>query len=152
MNPKSKTLQQGVVLLEALISILIFSFGVLAIVGLQAASVANASDSKYRSEAGFYANRLIGEMWTSDRGALVAYQTSGPKYSAWYADMLNATASAGLLGLPGADLFPPTVVVTPVNNPLTGKPTSYDVTVTVFWQSPGNVMHQHVVLASLTTD
>ena len=49
--------QQGVVLLEVLISILIFSMAVLAIVGLQASMVKNTSDAKYRAE------QRIGAMW-----------------------------------------------------------------------------------------
>ena len=40
--PQAK-LQKGIVLLEALIAILIFSFGILAIAGLQGAMVKNTS-------------------------------------------------------------------------------------------------------------
>src|SRR5665647_338907 len=64
--------QQGVVLLEALVAILIFSMGVLALVGLQAAMVKNTSDSKYRSEASFIAQQRIGMMW-ADSGNLADY-------------------------------------------------------------------------------
>lgn len=56
--------QQGVVLLEALIAILIFSMGVLAIVGLQAAMIKNTSDARFRSEAGFIAQQRIGLIWS----------------------------------------------------------------------------------------
>lgn len=55
--------QQGVVLLESLIAILIFSMGVLAVVGLQAAMIKNTSDSKYRAEASFIAQQRLGMMW-----------------------------------------------------------------------------------------
>jgi type IV pilus assembly protein PilV len=153
MNNKSQKLQRGIVLLEALISVLIFSFGVLAIVGLQAAAVGTAAESKFRGEAGFFANRLIGEMWTSDRATLAAdFVTSGPKYSLWYTDMTHTDPLTGLRGLPGADIFPPTVSVVPVVNGVNGKTTSYDVTVTVFWKSANHAEHQHVVYASITTD
>jgi type IV pilus assembly protein PilV len=152
MNKKSQNSQRGIVLLEALISVLIFSFGVLAIVGLQAAAVGTAAESKFRGEAGFYANRLIGEMWTSDRATLAAnFATSAPKYALWYADMQNTSESAGVLGLPGADLYPPTVAIVPVANGA-GKTTSYDVTITVFWKSANHAQHQHVVVASVTAD
>lgn len=50
-------------LLEALIAILIFSFGVLGIVGLQASMVKSTSDAKYRSTASYIAQQRIGEMW-----------------------------------------------------------------------------------------
>lgn len=56
--------QQGVVLVEAMIAILIFSMGVLAIVGLQAAMIRNTTDSKYRADASYIAQQRIGTMWS----------------------------------------------------------------------------------------
>jgi len=56
--------QQGVILLEALIAILIFSMGILAIVGLQAAMIKNTSDARFRSEASFIAQQRIGLIWS----------------------------------------------------------------------------------------
>jgi type IV pilus assembly protein PilV len=59
----SHSSQKGAVLLEALIAILIFSMGILAIAGLQAAMVKNTSDAKYRSDAAFIAQQALGRMW-----------------------------------------------------------------------------------------
>lgn len=64
--------QQGVSLLEALISILIFAVGILAIVALQATSIRTGNEAKYRADASYLANQLIGRMWT-DRANLAAY-------------------------------------------------------------------------------
>lgn len=50
-------------MLEALISILIFSIGILAIVGLQVSSVNMSSDAKYRADASMLAGQYIGKMW-----------------------------------------------------------------------------------------
>ena len=58
-------LQDGVVLLEALIAILIFSLGVLGIIGLQATMIKSTSEAKYRSEASYLAQQRIGEMWAT---------------------------------------------------------------------------------------
>ena len=55
--------QQGVVLIEALIAILIFSFGILAISGLQAAMIKNTSEANYRSEASYIVQQQLGRMW-----------------------------------------------------------------------------------------
>lgn len=55
--------QQGTVLLEAMIAVVIFSMGILALVGLQAAMVKNTSEAKYRAEASFIAQQKLGEMW-----------------------------------------------------------------------------------------
>ena len=64
--------QSGVMLLEALIGILIFSIGILAVVGLQSLSVKNQADAKYRADASYLANQIIGQMW-ADRANLALY-------------------------------------------------------------------------------
>ena len=74
MNPNRSVpgKQAGSVLLEAMIAILIFSMGVLAIVGLQAAMIKNTADSKYRIDASYIAQQRIGVMW-SDPANLATY-------------------------------------------------------------------------------
>jgi type IV pilus assembly protein PilV len=71
----SATTQQGAILLESLIAMLIFSMGILALVGLQAAMVSNTSDAKYRSVASYLAQQKLGELW-ADPNHIVA--TSEP--------------------------------------------------------------------------
>ena len=55
--------QQGVVILESLIAILIFSMGILALVGLQAAMVSNTTSSKFRADASYIAQQKLGQLW-----------------------------------------------------------------------------------------
>jgi type IV pilus assembly protein PilV len=96
--------ETGVMLLEALIAILIFSIGILAVVGLQAAAIKTVADSKYRSEASFLANQLVAQMWT-DNGNIANYAYPGgtaPALTAWVAQV---TAR-----MPGA--VPPIVTIT----------------------------------------
>jgi len=64
--------QGGVVLLEGLIAIVIFAFGVLAIVGMQASTMRATSDAKYRVDASFLINQTLGQMW-ADRNNLAGY-------------------------------------------------------------------------------
>lgn len=59
----TRRFQSGAVLLEGLISILIFSIGILALVGLQAASMKNTTQSKLRIDASLVANQRLGEIW-----------------------------------------------------------------------------------------
>lgn len=59
------TLQQGVVLLEALIAILIFSLGILGLVGLQAVMIKSSTDARFRSEASVIAQQRIGQIWAN---------------------------------------------------------------------------------------
>ena len=64
--------QQGAVLLEAMVAILLFSIGVLAVVGLQASMVNNTTDSKFRADAAYLAQEKIGQMW-GDQSNLSSY-------------------------------------------------------------------------------
>ena len=68
-----RTAQSGVMLLEALISIAIFSIAVLGLIGLQSAAIRNAGEARQRAVAAFYANQIIGQMW-SDVVNLTSYQ------------------------------------------------------------------------------
>ncbi len=56
--------QHGVVILESLIAILIFSLGILALVGLQANMLQSTSDAKYRADASYLAQQKLGLMWS----------------------------------------------------------------------------------------
>lgn len=57
--------QKGVMLLEALIGILIFSVGILAMVGIQAAAFSASADAKNRADAAAYASDVISRIWMS---------------------------------------------------------------------------------------
>lgn len=118
--PPPESAQQGVVLLEALIAILIFSMGVLAIVGLQAAMVKNTADSKYRADASFIAQQRIGLMW-SDPDNLATY--------------LEANTDISSL-LPSGTRT--------VTQPVAGQ-----FAVTVTWQVPGETQHNFTTTASI---
>lgn len=69
--------QKGIVLLEGLIAILIFSVGILGAVGLQATMIKANSDSKYRVEAGLIVEQRISQMWV-DQMNLVNYVEAAP--------------------------------------------------------------------------
>jgi type IV pilus assembly protein PilV len=119
--------QQGVMLIEALIGILIFSLGILAIMGLQAAAIKNTIEAKYRTEASFLTNRLIAEMWTecgvtcTNLSSFDTGSGTNPKMTNWR----NEVAAK----LPG-------IVVGAANSP-TVTVAGNTVTVTVFWIMPG---------------
>ena len=135
--------QQGSMLLEGLIAILIFSMGILAIVGLQAASIKNTTDAKFRSDAAFLANKVIAQMWVADTstGANLAtlFNTGGGGYNAWLPEV-----QSGLPGATGANV--PTIVVVPG-----GMAGSNVATVTLAWQAPGDsAAHSYVATAQIT--
>jgi len=109
---KSKT-QQGIALLEAMIAILIFSMGILALAGLQGALIKNTSDAKYRAEATFIAQQRIGLIWVG---------TGLADYIEINTDISNLLPN----GTRSVAISPDRVV-----------------TVTVSWQLPGEVRHTY---------
>jgi type IV pilus assembly protein PilV len=76
--PNSNKSQQGVVLLESLIAVLLFSMGILALVGLQTAMVTNTTASKYYADANYIAQKKLGELW-ADPANIVAAETDVPE-------------------------------------------------------------------------
>jgi type IV pilus assembly protein PilV len=157
--------QSGVMLIEALLALLIFSLGVLGIVGLQSTATKISGDSRYRSEAALMANELVGKMWAADRRTakdfapatppavlpLVAAFASpdGASYQAWAWKGVDGSGSTSapaagtvLRMLPGAAANQPQVVVTPVTRTVTNSSgvsatiTTFQVSVTIRWQAP----------------
>ena len=64
-SPPFRHGQSGVALLEVLVSILIFSFGVLGLIGLQARAVSISTDAEDRNRAALLANDIASTMWLS---------------------------------------------------------------------------------------
>jgi len=91
VSPQSA--QEGVMLLEALIAILIFSIGILSIVGLQASMIKSTADAKMRSEASYLAQERIGQMWTADPATLAGFVEANTDISAQIPGGLRTTAA-----------------------------------------------------------
>src|ERR1041385_1020257 len=68
--------QAGVMLIEALIGILIFSIGILALLGMQGTAIKNTTQARYRSEASYLATQIVGQMWVDDNDQLARYNTA----------------------------------------------------------------------------
>jgi type IV pilus assembly protein PilV len=152
-------------ILESLIALLIFSLGILGIIGLQAASIKASTEAKYRSEASTLANEIIGRMWVSDRTAATlkaAFESpGGAAYQNW-AWVGNGTSSGSqsapgvgsvLASLPGASDNLPTIAITTINPTRVTTPpipATSVVTVTVKWKSPGETTpHNFTTVAQI---
>lgn len=68
----TKKIVAGYVLLEVLVALLIFSLGLLGMIGFQASATKIASDSRFRTEAAMLADELIGRMSMSKIGGTSA--------------------------------------------------------------------------------
>lgn len=142
--PPRISYQRGVLLLEALIAILIFSMGILALVGLQAASINSVVEAKYRVDASFFANRIISEIWV-DRPNLGTYAcdpcttSNGNDKTQQWVEAIQDDASVGLPGVTDADNQPKIEVA------------GNTVTVTVRWKAPrATASRNHVAVAYIS--
>jgi len=121
-----RQLQRGSFLLEGLVAILIFSFGILGLIGMIGTSIRATNDARYRSEAANLASGMVADMWSLNPGQLDAqFGTGGTKLAAWQAKAANL--------LPSADVNPPTVDLTQPGLSLQSR----SIVVNVFWQLPG---------------
>ena len=136
--------QSGVVILEALIAVLIFSIGILGLVGTLSASVSNASEAQYRTEAAFLAESLIAELRVAktnpDTRASDYASPSGTKYGTWKNRVISG--SSALPGVGGSANLP-TVVFSGTTN--------LYVVVTINWKSKNSnsTTHQYIVETAL---
>jgi len=81
---KKNSGQSGYVLLEALVALLIFSLGLLGLIGFQAASTKIATDSRFRTEAAMLADELLAKMAASEVSQVESdYAVGGSKFKAW---------------------------------------------------------------------
>jgi type IV pilus assembly protein PilV len=127
--------QQGVVLLEALIGILIFSFGIIGLVGLQAAMLKSTSAAQYRAEAGYIAQQQLGLMW-ADPCDLASYSTG---------------AATPIASLPNGTLMITHQYSGSAPKDTCGGQPIDQTTVTITWRIPGDTMtHQVVNSTSIT--
>lgn len=116
--------QEGFLLLEVLLAIVIFSIGILGVLGLQAVMVKHSTEANLRSIASIVAEERISEMWADPANAVAYVETE-----------TNIEPV-----LPNGKRW---VDRDPV------MPTRYTVTVT--WQLPGQTeLHRFVTVANIT--
>jgi type IV pilus assembly protein PilV len=121
--------QRGASLIEALIAILIFAFGVLALVGLQASATSAATKSKFRIDAGLLASQCIATLWLDRSNAC---------------DECNTAAAVTL----------PNGSCTPTITRLGANPTDpTEVEVKVTWTTPGDTATStHTAVAQISAN
>lgn len=119
-------------LLEALIGLLIFSLGILSLVSLQATSISNVTDAKYRADATFLASQLIGQLWAdktnivATAGSEYAYSGGTPplKLDTWVDNVKTTLPGAGVSGT-----YPEVSMSTNANNQVVAS-------ITIKWKTP----------------
>jgi type IV pilus assembly protein PilV len=131
LSPAPSASQSGFALLEVLVSLLLFSFGVLGLIGLQARAISLSTDAEDRNRAALLANDIASAMWL---GKSVSVDTG--KGSVWQTRASDATKG----GLPNG-----AVTVTAVS----GTTNSADILIT--WKAPSRASASTEQSSTFTT-
>lgn len=159
---KPLQIQRGMMLIEALMAILVFSLGVLGMMGVNAVAASTQSDAQYRNEANRVATRIVNEMWvnvdrTTDANLAASMATfvhradvgacdtsadgtasTNALVTGWVADITGGGTAGTIGGLPGATNRMQQIMI-PAG-------AGNQVIVTVCWKAPKDIaVRKHVV-------
>lgn len=160
MKPIRHHSQQGIMLIEAIIGLLIFLIGVLAMLSLQATALAVQADAQYRAEAGHLVDRMLGTINTSvtrdaagnvNPASLATFQhqptgaiascnySGGASGNAAVTDWVNAITTTATTRLPGSTAAMQQILVNGAYN---------QVSVSICWQGANDkVPRKHTVIS-----
>jgi len=113
--PQKPTNQSGMLLIEVLISLLIFSFAILGLVGLQVTATKNSYSAEDRVRAALMANEIVSTMWLQKTLSLPTATVT-----AWTTRLQTPSVS----GLPNA------------TGTISAPDANGVVTITITWQEP----------------
>jgi type IV pilus assembly protein PilV len=150
--------QRGIVLIDAMVAILIFSVGILGMVALQGSAMEMTGSANYRINAAMLADHVIAQMWATDPTQLNTLfegsgggddSSGGASYTAWAKSMDCTVKPHATNCLPGAKANPPSIDVVKQDITASGN-TQYKVTVTVYWQAPSDsTKHKYVSVTAI---
>lgn len=127
-----RSAERGVVLLETLVGILIFAFGIVGLVGLQVAMTRAQGSAKYRADAVYLGSELVGRMWADQKNIASYTDASCGSYQPCtnWKNKVAATLPAGTAALN--------------YTAATGE-----VRVTLSWSTSAEGTHSHVLTTSI---
>lgn len=138
-----RTHQTGSTLIEGLAALLIFSFGMMGLAGLNAAMMQQSANAQMRAQASYLAEELLG-LATADIANVDCYQMTSSGPASCGSSIAQTTVAEwrnrALATLPGASTSPPTVTYA-VDGTLT---------LTIRWQRPQeSAEHRYVSTTNL---
>lgn len=135
--------QRGSFILEALVSIVIFAVGMIALMGMSAQAVNQIGQTKYRNDASYLAEELIGQLWVS------ASTPSTFDYDAW-TDKVAATLPEGAAVIGDAPVDGDAEYPMQCKDPAgTGKPTGSRVCIRITWADKQGDEHFYVTTTQI---
>lgn len=133
------------ILIEGLIAIFIFSVGILAIVGMQAASIKHSADAKYRADASLLANQIIGQMWANQGANALNLLTFAHNPAGTTICTPSISASSNLNVTKWTAAVAEALPAAPASKQKITIGTNNLVTVTICWRGPQDPQDRHFV-------
>ena len=131
---------RGGSLVDALLALLLFSVGMLALLRLLSSVLAESANAQYRNQASQLASALVARMWSGDRSVASLQarygDVSADDYQAWL-----ATVQASL---PGTDA--------PALQPVVNIDAQRRVAVTLQWKAPSDRSAHQLQVQAVITD
>lgn len=128
--------------MEALVSILIFAFGILGLIGLEASAINFGVDAEDRNRAALFASEVASAMWLAGSVDTVNNAQLAAQAATWQTAISNAAAT----GLTNGTL---TITTVPGLTNATGVNNAADITIT--WKPPYRVTTGGSSNSTLTT-
>jgi len=117
---------RGGSLVDALLALLLFSIGMLALLRLLASALAESANAQYRNQASQLASALVARMWSGDRSATSLQarygNASANDYQAWLRDVRAH--------LPGTEVV--------AMQPAVSIDAQRHVSITLYWKAPAD--------------
>ena len=133
--PAGRPAVRGVALIEVLVALLIFMFGILGLVGLQAALTRAQTSGQFRVDAAFLAEEYVGTLWGDKANVGTYVITSGSCATTanqicvdWVSKVANRLPAGTAVVTVGA---------------------SGDVSITITWTVPSEGTHKYETSASI---
>jgi type IV pilus assembly protein PilV len=123
---------RGGTLIEVLVAMLIFMFGVLGLVGLQGGMTRAQTDAKFRADASYLAGELTGTIW-ADTVNVAKYDSTGCDAYGPCSDWKKKVAQV----MPASQTIVTVVVATG------------SVNIVIKWSTPAGETHQYTTVATV---
>lgn len=146
-------------ILEVLIALLIFSLGVLGLVGLQANATKSSGQAQFRAQAVLLADELVGTMWAGNHSNAVLLNTYGPSsadagFTAWKNKVATTLPGATAPTVTLKTIPPLALAAGPAGSLTPSTPTpSTQVAITISWQVAGETssdnLHNVIVFTQI---
>ncbi len=132
--------QRGGSLVDALLALLMFSLGMLALLRLLSSTLVESANAQYRNQASQLASSLVARMWTGDRSLSALQARFGDpganEYQAWLRKVQ--------ISLPGTDVS--------ALQPVVNIDAQRRVNIRLQWQSPSDRNAHQLQVQAMITD